>query len=177
MVRPLPGRIETPRLTLRPATPADRDDVVAGIGNLEVSRWLAVVPYPYGPADFDAWLGSDDAAPGRTWMMDLGGRVLGAVGLGGHLGYWLKRPAWGRGIATEAVSAVLDARFHRARSPVIATVFDGNERSAALARRLGFVAADRVVRSSRALSQEVTATEYVLTRDRWRARAPATRSA
>ena len=177
MIRPLPGRIETPRLTLRPVTPDDRAAVVAGIGNLEVSRWLAVVPYPYGPSDFDAWAATPDAMPGRTWMIDEAGEVRGAVALDAALGYWLARPAWGRGLASEAVAAVLDARFRRRRSPVLATVFDGNARSAALVDRLGFVATAPVVRTSTALAQEVTATEYVLTRDRWHAFAGARRSA
>lgn len=39
--------IETDRLILRQYKISDANDVVEGLNNLNVSKWLAYVPYPY----------------------------------------------------------------------------------------------------------------------------------
>ena len=39
--------IETERLILRPYKLSDVDDIVEGLNNINVSKWLAFVPYPY----------------------------------------------------------------------------------------------------------------------------------
>ena len=43
--------IETERLILRQYKISDADDVVDGLNNLNVSRWLASVPFPYTKED------------------------------------------------------------------------------------------------------------------------------
>src|SRR5688500_18788275 len=40
-------RLETARLVLRDWTPADLPDLIEGLNDLSVSRWLAFVPHPY----------------------------------------------------------------------------------------------------------------------------------
>lgn len=60
------------------------------------------------------------------------------------LGYWLDQAHGGRGYATAALSALLDfADCERQASDIFAGVSHGNERSAALLRRLGFKAVAR----------------------------------
>ncbi len=44
-------RIETKRLILRDWGKKDIDDLIEGINNLKISKWLAVVPYPYTRKD------------------------------------------------------------------------------------------------------------------------------
>ena len=51
-----PPTLRTPRLTLRPLTYDDCDAIAEGVGNYDVSRWLAVVPYPYSVEDARAFL-------------------------------------------------------------------------------------------------------------------------
>ena len=46
---------------------ADEAVVVAGIDDLEVSRWLSVVPHPYTSADFLHFL-THIAVPGETFV-------------------------------------------------------------------------------------------------------------
>lgn len=43
--------IETERLILRQYKISDADDVVDGLNNLNVSRWLVSVPFPYTKED------------------------------------------------------------------------------------------------------------------------------
>lgn len=43
--------IETDRLILRQYKLSDADDIVEGLNNLNVSKWMAFVPYPYTKED------------------------------------------------------------------------------------------------------------------------------
>ena len=49
-------RLETKRLILREWTRKDIPDSMEGVGNLEVSKWLALVPHPYTRKDAGAWI-------------------------------------------------------------------------------------------------------------------------
>lgn len=54
-------------------------------------------------------------------------------------GFMLARPFWGRGLAREACAAILDEARRRGFGAVTARIHGGNERSARLLRRLGFL--------------------------------------
>jgi RimJ/RimL family protein N-acetyltransferase len=55
------------------------------------------------------------------------------------LGYWVRRSAWGQGIATEAGSAVVEQAFHRLDlHRVEAYVATGNRASQRVVEKLGF---------------------------------------
>ena len=145
----------TPRLTLRPVGPQDRDAVVEGLNHRDVTRWLAVVPYPYGTGDFRYFL-DEVARPGSTWGIEEAGSFLGVIGLEtGALGYWLQPLAHGRGIATEAAGAVLTAHFAAGGGPVVAGYFEGNARSARVLAKLGFAETARDTKFCRALDEEL----------------------
>jgi RimJ/RimL family protein N-acetyltransferase len=49
-------RLETARLVLRDWTLADIPDLIEGLNDLSVSRWLAFVPHPYTRAAAESWL-------------------------------------------------------------------------------------------------------------------------
>ncbi len=49
-------RLETKRLILREWRKGDVEDLVEGLDNLAVTRWLAFVPYPYTRKDAKAWI-------------------------------------------------------------------------------------------------------------------------
>lgn len=51
-------RLETERLILREWTLNDIDDLVEGLNNIEVSKWLAFIPYPYTRKDAEDWIRS-----------------------------------------------------------------------------------------------------------------------
>ncbi|UFQ17378.1 MULTISPECIES: GNAT family N-acetyltransferase [Streptomyces] len=63
-----------------------------------------------------------------------------------EIGWRLARAAWGKGYATAAAHATLE-RLRAARVPAVTAVVDaGNERSAAVARRLGMVLSETFTR-------------------------------
>src|SRR5438874_4473461 len=108
----------TERLLLRPGFPEDAPALAAAIADQTVVRNLAVVPWPYTLRDAEAFLASPrdpvlpsflifertEAAPQLVGSCGLARRPSGAV----EMGYWIARPFWGRGYATEACRAVID---------------------------------------------------------------------
>ena len=49
-------KLETNRLILRDWILEDVDDLVEGLNNIEVAKWLAFVPYPYTATDAEKWI-------------------------------------------------------------------------------------------------------------------------
>ena len=108
----------TPRLLLRPGFPEDAPALAVAIADKAIVKHLAVVPWPYTLRDAEAFLASprDPVLPSLLIFERTGGapelvgycslkrRPSGAV----ELGYWIARAYWGRGLATEACSALID---------------------------------------------------------------------
>ncbi len=133
------GPLQTTRLRLLPVTEADPGAIAAAIGDLDVSRWLTRVPYPY--ALEDAVTFQDRAAEGGwpIWAIHDAEGLAGVMGIESELGYWFARRAWGRGYATEAGEAVLDRYFRNPEAePVGSSYFVENARSRNVLQKLGF---------------------------------------
>lgn len=163
--------LRTPRLTLRPLQVTDADALVRGVGNFDVSKWLAVVPYPYGPEDALAFIGRVTDEARKVWAICDDDGLQGVAGIEEELGYWLARPAWGKGYAFEAAHAVTAHWFSDpANGDLESGYFQTNDRSGETLRALGFVRTGEGLRQARSLSQNVAAFNMVLTRERWAAR-------
>ncbi|MXQ07820.1 GNAT family N-acetyltransferase [Alphaproteobacteria bacterium GH1-50] len=163
--------LRTPRLTLRPLEMTDADAIVEGVGNFDVSKWLAVVPYPYGRADARWFLNRVREERRKVWAICNAHGLIGVGGIEDELGYWLARPAWGKGYGFEAAHAIVAHWFSDPEAgTLLSHVFDGNDRSAAILTALGFRPVERVERDARALSQRVTALRVSLTRADWERR-------
>jgi RimJ/RimL family protein N-acetyltransferase len=165
------SHITTPRLRLIPVTKADPAEVVAGIGNYDVARWLGRVPYPYGPDDARAFIEANRELAGRVWFITDADGLVGGISIDRELGYWLARDAWGNGYATEAGDAVIDAHFADPHAgELISGHYPGNNRSAAVLKKLGFRYTGRRPVKSAALAQTVESHELRLSRADWEAR-------
>ena len=166
------AHIETPRLRLVPVGEAAPEEVAHAIGNSDVARWLGRVPYPYRSGDAAEFIAANAGLEGRVWFIrDEAGALVGGIGIDGELGYWLARPAWGRGYATEAGDAAVDAHFaDPAAGDLASGHFPGNARSAGVLAKLGFRYDGRRQMQSRALGQAVEIEAMVLTRNVWRDR-------
>ena len=135
----------TERLLLRPGWIEDAPALAAAIGDREIARSLARVPWPYGQAEAEAFLGlpADPLRPRFLICLRDSNRIVGGIGLSGEaepeLGYWIARDHWGRGSATEAGHAVLALADDSLRLPRIrARRATDNVRSANVLRKLGF---------------------------------------
>lgn len=133
-------RIKSGRFTLRPLSAEHGDQVVALLDDIEVSRWLTVVPHPYSRADFDGFLSHLAKAPpiGGLAITD-GAEVLGVIGIDPTLGYWLGRRYQGRGVMRQAANALVDHVFRTTDLDQISSGhFPGNHGSRAVLTGLGF---------------------------------------
>jgi len=143
----------TDRVAFRPATAADADATWAYRGLPEVYEWL-----PVAPRSRDEWaaLLAEPVRLGRTMVLEHEGRVVGdlyldvrdawsqrdvaagATGAQAEIG-WVLDPAYGgRGLVTEAATALLRVCFEeRGIHRVVASCYAGNEPSWRLMERIG----------------------------------------
>ena len=138
----------TERLLLRPAWPEDWEMILWGIGDERVVRNLARAPWPYlaEHAREFAHRGQDPRYPAflLTLPENQGSRLVGCAGLGegcgvhAELGYWIARPYWGRGFATEGARGVLEVARLLGHQRIEAGHYLDNPASGRVLRKLGF---------------------------------------
>ena len=147
-------RLETERLLLRPQGADDIPAIVSLLNDFDVAKNLATVPHPYTEEHAHAFLarGADDRARGQAYPFALflkaNGALIGGCGLRlkddgvFEMGYWLGRPFWGQGYASEAARRVAGFAFHNLDAPTLrASYFHDNPASGHVLEKLGCVPA------------------------------------
>jgi RimJ/RimL family protein N-acetyltransferase len=145
-------RLETGRLWLRWPRMADSPALLRHAGDPAVAHMTASIPYPYTGPDAARWIFSSRAgnAQGSSLVLVMARKgkpteAFGSVGL--HqtrpgvalLGYWLGAAFQGKGLATEAVSAIIDLAFRVGDvNEVHAQAFADNAQSHRVLAKCGF---------------------------------------
>jgi RimJ/RimL family protein N-acetyltransferase len=150
--------LEDDVVRLRPFEDGDVPAIAAACQDPEIPRWTAV-PSPYTEADARQWLESDEEESFAV-VDKQSDELLGSIGVRyfdggiGEVGYWVKREARGRGVATRALGliarwALVDKGLGRfqLRADV------ANEASQRVAEKAGFVR-EGVLRSALAFKGE-----------------------
>ena len=172
----------TDSIWLRPFRETDRDDLVAGLNNWQVARWLATVPHPYRVDHANAYLARqeharcDAAVPDAGQILALGicadDRVIGGISLvpagriqgAREFGFWLSQSWWGQGIMSAAVQSIVnEVRRHAPDTVFVAAANTDNPRSQRVILSLGFKAGDRHEIFSAPLQRDVPIQRYCLT--------------
>ena len=143
--------LRTERLLLRAFGPADAPLVPTLAGERDIALNTLNLPHPYERRHAEEWIaahaGQLERREAVTFAITLAAdrQLVGAMGLildNGHrraeLGYWIGKPYWGNGYATEAGRAILRWAFdaldlHR----VHASHFPRNPASGRVLRKLG----------------------------------------
>jgi RimJ/RimL family protein N-acetyltransferase len=138
----------TERLLLRPGWAEDAPALAAAIADERIVRNLATAPWPYRLRDAEAFLAQprDPLLPSFLVFERTDGepRLIGSCGLGRRpsgaveLGYWIGRPFWGRGFATEASTALVDIARALRLPRLQASHFLDNPASGRVLEKLGF---------------------------------------
>jgi [ribosomal protein S5]-alanine N-acetyltransferase len=142
---------ETPRLLLRPFRVADADDVQRLAGDRAIADTTLNIPHPYEDGLAEKWIRSH-----RDWfergqqavfavVRQTPATLIGAAGLlicpedqRAELGYWVGKPYWGQGYATEAARAVAAFGFEQlGLNRIHAAHFARNPASGRVMRKLG----------------------------------------
>ena len=165
------------RLLLRPIWPEDWRGVLSGIADEGVVRNLARAPWPYGEKDAREFtsLPVEPLCPRFLITRAANAEVVGCIGIDPpppedgenegtvELGYWIARPHWGQGYATEAGRAVLSIASTLGYSRVVGSHFLDNPASGKVLEKLGFEPTGRVVeRHSCARGEQAQTVEYAL---------------
>ena len=148
--------VRTQRLLLRPGWSQDAPALFKAIGDERIVRNLASAPWPYRPEHAEAWLATErkESSPAPLIFLRTGAQteLIGGIGFGRRptgemeFGYWIARPHWGRGYATEAGRAVLAmARYSLRLKRLGACHFLDNPASGRVLENLGFRPTGKIV--------------------------------
>lgn len=172
--------IETERLILRQYRLEDIDDVVEGLNNLNVTKWLAGAPYPYTKKDAENFINKsiNEKLYNFAIVLKIENKVIGGTqltnidfynGLAGG-GIWISEKYWGHGYGTEAFGARIKYAFEVLGLRRLENgYFKENEKSHKMQLRFGYK--DEGVRRQRFVSKGSLKIEdeYItgLLRDEW----------
>ncbi len=147
---PLP----TPRLLIRPFAAGDAEQLHSRRNDPDVARWQNwTLPYPRERAEAVVAdvMAMDGPANDDWWMATIAqadtGEVVGDLAVNltwdsrcAEVGYTLARPHWGKGYASEAVTAIVEYLFEQVGvTRVAGTLHPENRASAMVLERAGFV--------------------------------------
>jgi len=146
-----PPRIETRRLLLCGLRLSDAPRIRLLAGDRSAASTTLLIPHPYEKGMAEQWIKAqrERQRKGREVTFAIGLRsqklLIGVIGLSlnahharGGLGYWIGKPYWNRGYATEAAQAVLRYGFETLRlHRVYAFHFRRNPASGRVLRKLG----------------------------------------
>ena len=148
-------KLITKRLIIRGIRKKDKKDLIKNINDLEVSKNLLVVPYPYKNRDAEWWINKCEKEakekPRKNYnlIIELKSEniLIGGVGLvkvdrfqgTTEVGYWLGKNYWRKGFMSEALKAVLSFAFKKLKLRRINLyAFKKNKASNTLAKKNGF---------------------------------------
>ncbi len=143
--------IDTARLRLRALAAADAPVIERLAGDWEIARYTAHIPHPYPNGAAAPWIEETwtEASMGKKVVAAIerrtDGLLVGCIELDlthgagtGSLGYWVGRPYWGTGIASEAAAAMMALGFERlGLAQIEATAVPANRRSIRVQEKLG----------------------------------------
>ncbi|MCA9300493.1 MAG: GNAT family N-acetyltransferase, partial [Phycisphaerales bacterium] len=116
------GTLKTERLVLRPMVDGDASSLAALAGEKEIAATTTNIPHPYTEQDARSWIATHASieADGRGvhYGIEFVGHLVGVISLmvspmhqRAELGYWIGKPYWNKGVASEAASAMLAHAF------------------------------------------------------------------
>ena len=159
--------MRTNRLTLRPLQHDDAERIAVLGGDWDVASMTGRIPYPYSAEAAQHWLAG--VAHGEVVFGIWHGRDL--IGLCGYspqadgsaeLGYWIGKPFWGQGYATEAARALMNFGFSKGRVKRFTCChFADNPASQRVIAKLGFKSLGPSTGWCEARKTELPALKYV----------------
>lgn len=147
-------KLETERLILRKPRMSDWKDLVEGMNNLNVSKNLLKIKFPYSKKDAEGWIKNCQ----KVWNKKINKKypffielksekkVIGAINLSfdshnliGGTGSWINEKYWKKGYITEAKIAVNEFAFNELKLRKLETeVYSDNKASNAVQKFVGY---------------------------------------
>lgn len=141
---PSTGAMKTTRLNLRTVVHDDAERIAVLAGDWDVASMTGRIPFPYSEEAAHHWV-DGLAEHEEVFGIELHSELIGICGFtndgagDAELGYWIGKPYWGNGYATEAARAVMTHGFTNSGvRRFICKHLTGNDSSARVIRKLGF---------------------------------------
>ena len=148
-------KLETERLILRDLEETDLKNLVNEADNLEVSKYLALVPNPYDEKDGEWFINhckeESKKEPRENYELAItlkeNNNLIGIIGLTkvdefngtATIGYWLGQNHWKKGIMSEAVKRIIEFAFSELNLRRIDIEgYTENEGTHAIIKKFGF---------------------------------------
>jgi RimJ/RimL family protein N-acetyltransferase len=152
---------------------ADATRISLLAGDFDVAAMTGTIPHPYDEAMAARWIEEVRAGEeGIVFVILRSGALIGCTGYRpqgqrhAELGYWIGKPYWGRGYATEAARAVITHAFEVDGFDYLsAGHFNDNPASARVIEKLGFARHGAEIRACAARGTEASCLTYRLYRD------------
>ncbi len=171
--------IVTERLRLRELAPSDFEAVKAIYSRPEVARMVASWPIPPDDNLIRKRCKPQPDLEGMICTIEHEGKIVGTIGAmreDDHtfeLGYGIHPDHWGRGFASEASCAIIDATFAGYDcARMLAGTWDDNPGSGRVLEKLGFRYTHNGLGWCMGRSEHLTARMYEMTRAEWLAANP-----
>lgn len=173
--------IETERLTLRPFRLSDASDIQRLAGERDIADTTMNIPHPYEDGMAEEWIASEEVAcdAGKSITLAIVLRddacLVGAVGLKierdhdkAELGYWVGKPFWSCGYATEAARALLDYGFGELRlNRIHAAHMASNPSSGRVMEKLGMLYEGTARQDLKKWGRREDLVSYAILREDW----------
>jgi RimJ/RimL family protein N-acetyltransferase len=142
--------LETRRLLLRPLREEDAPAMALALNNLNVSKNLARVKFPYGLEDAQAFIALQRGFDPRSVVSAIAFRcapdeLVGVISYERvsdgqfEFGYWLRECCWHMGLMSEAAKAVIAHAFTQEGIETLHSAYHlDNPNSGRILRKLGF---------------------------------------
>ncbi|WP_240056686.1 GNAT family N-acetyltransferase [Bacillus mesophilum] len=145
--------IETPRLRLRKITAEDANSILVYLSDEDVMKYYGLLPFTSVDDALDeiAWYQSiQDQQTGMRWGITLKEEdiIIGSCGFHNgvpkhfrtEIGFELSKAYWGKGIAAEAIKAVVNYGFdHLNINRIEALIEPANQPSQKVVEKIGFI--------------------------------------
>ncbi len=144
------NHLQTQRLNLRWPQLSDAKAIAENLGDYDVAKMTGSIPYPYFELSAEFWILQARAKwysnAGFAYIItDKAGTLLGCMDLfvnengDMEIGYWIGKPYWGQGYASEAAAAVVSEAFDTLEIEHIdASHYKDNPASGRVLEKLGF---------------------------------------
>ncbi|MEK6741799.1 MAG: GNAT family protein [Nanoarchaeota archaeon] len=148
-------RLETQRLILRKPKISDWKDIVDGCKEIDVTRYLTIVPHPYKKKDADwfikdclkKWNKKEQTSYPFFIELKSGKKVIGVIEIFKYnkqhkvceTGSWINKAYWKKGYITEAKVAINEFAFNKLKVRKMETsVYEENDASNATQKSMGY---------------------------------------
>jgi RimJ/RimL family protein N-acetyltransferase len=182
-----PLRLESARLQFREWQLSDLSDLIEGLDNLDVAKWLAFVPHPFTQKEGEGWIRHcialsamvenrcdyEFAIVHKTRQKVIGGmsitRISRQHGTAGG-GIWINSCYQGQGLGSEAFGARIRFAFEELDLRRLENgFFKGNEASLAMQQRFGYKLEGEKRKAFRCMADGILKDECItgLLREEW----------